>query len=283
MPDVNAGNGHYEPIHSAHAIEQAVFSVQIEQPLADNQLAVVRKSAEQFTTELPGRAEIQGFRLGLGPVSPMGFAPPSSFGSVLNRTGPDGVVESELRIDRMSMTFRTTRYSCWSSVWADAKRYFAALLPIYASTPRNVKTISLSFNDKFVWSGDSTRSEPASLLRRGSKYLSPHVFETKDLWHTHTGMFLRADDRTKRLLNVNVDCLDEFVPQTNENRRVVAITTVLTDMLDQPGFASSDVTEVTAMTELEDRMQTLHILDKDILANIICDEMVRRIALVDQS
>ena len=96
-------------------------------------------------------------------------------------------------------------------------------------------------------------------------------------------MFLRADDRTKRLLNVNVDCLDEFVPQTNENRRVVAITTVLTDMLDQPGFASSDVTEVTAMTELEDRMQTLHILDKDILANIICDEMVRRIALVDQS
>lgn len=279
MPDDPNQKRRFEPIHDAHAIEQVAFVLQIDRPLEEVRFAEVRSVAEQYKPDLPGRAEIQGFRVAIGAPGPVGPIPPGpSMGNVFSRTRADGTIESELRIDRMSATFRTLIYTRWDLVWAQARKYFDAIIPKYVA-PARISGISLNFVDKFVWAGAPSECRPSLLLRPGSRYLCPHVYEAQDLWHSHTGAFLRADDQTKRLLNINVDYVDENPP--DGLRRTVAITTVLTDLMNQPGYTSLEVTENTVVEVFNAHMHQLHAFGKIAFGNIINDEMSKRIALIE--
>jgi len=279
MSDVLNQSEQFEPIHAAHAIEQVVFVLQFDDALNDASFLEVREAARQFKTpeDLPGQAEIQGFSIAIG--SPMA-TPPSSLGVgiVLHRIGPDGSVENELRVERTSISFRTSLYSRWDAVWSRATKYFQALVPIYARQARLIG-ISLNFVDKFAWAGGLNECRPGLLLQAKSKYLCGHIFEAKDLWHSHTGAFIEIDKNTKRLLNINVDYLDENRPEGL--RRIVAITTVMTDLLDQPGYEPYAMEDKDIIGFVDAHMEGLHVFGKEVLGNIINDEMSRRIALIE--
>ena len=273
MSNILSPKGQFEPIHSAHAIEQVVFALHFDRPIDDVIFAEVRKASEQFKSELPGQIETQGFAFMLGTAVQ---APSAGF--IFRRVAPDGIVENELRVDNASITFRTMLYTRWDAVWSQASKFFKALSPIYASQVR-VSGISINYVDKFAWSGNLAACTPSLLLRSGSKYLCPHVFEAKDFWHSHTGAFIRVDSNTKRLLNVNVDYLDEN--RSGKISRIVAITTVLTDQLDQQGY-DPYVAEGSDIIKLVDvHMQGMHIFGKSVFGDIINDEMSKRIALVE--
>lgn len=275
MPPNQKINGRFEPLHEAHAIEQVLFVVQVDRPLDDGAFAEARRTASQFKSELPGSAEIQGFAMAIGrpgPVTPIPAGP--MVGSVFHKTRSDGTIENELRVELASVTFRTTSYTRWDAVWTQARRYLDALVPIYLSRA-NVSGLSLNFVDKFVWTGEVRECRAGSLLRSGSKYLCPHIFAAEDLWHSHTGVFLRPDEATKRLVNINVDCIDQNQP--DGQRRVVGITTVLTDLLNQPGYPA---TVVDGSSFIDHRMKQLHNFSKETFGNIINDDMSKRIALV---
>jgi uncharacterized protein (TIGR04255 family) len=275
MPDNQNQNGRFEPLHEAHAIEQVIFVVQIDRPLDDTNIAAIYKVAEQFQPELPGRVEIQGFALTIGSRGPSG---PISAGRVFSRTRPDGTTESELRVERDSVTFRTSLYTRWNEIWGQARKYFDAIVPMYVGQA-NISGISLNYVDKFLWVGVPAECRPNILLRPESIYLCPYVYNVQDLWHSHTGAFMRVSNETKRLLNVNVDCLDENRP--NGIQRVVAITTVLSDLINQPGYAPSQVAANAATEFLDTRMRQLHDFGKEVFGKIINDDMCRRIALVN--
>ena len=200
----------------------------------------------------------------------------SNNGFVMQRMEPDGTVSSELRLEHSTLFFKTTRYSRWDSVWLQAKKYFSALTPIYAEAVK-LSSISINCVDKFVWIGNIADCKPNQLLRAQSGYVSSHVYAADDFWHSHTGAFSRADAQTKRLINVNTDYLDEQVP--TGLRRVVAITTVLTDLLNQPGYEEISVGREVVMGFIDTHMQYLHLLDKKILGDVINDNMSERIAL----
>lgn len=268
----------FEPLHEAHAIEQVLFVVQISPALDDRALAEARKIAGQFRSELPGSTEIQGFAMAIGGPGPMTPIPTGPMvGSVFHRTRPDGTIENELRIERASVTFRTTSYTRWDAVWTQASKYLSALVPHYLSRA-SLSALSLNFVDKFVWAGEVGRAGAGLLLRSGSNYLCPHIFAAEDLWHSHTGVFLRPNDATKRLLNINVDCLDQSQP--DGQRRVVGITTVLTDFLNQPGYTAT-VVSPDDRSFIDHRMKQLHNFSKETFGNIINDDMSKRIALID--
>lgn len=279
LPQMPNNLGHFEPIHEAHAIEQVLFALQFERPLRDSGLEKARGFAEEFKEELPGRAEIQGVTFAIGAGGPVGSIPalPSS-GVIRSRTAPDGTIENELRVEPASLTFRTTIYSRWKDVWSRSRKYFGAIAPAYISESR-LTGISVNFVDKFIWTGSPEECKPSEMLRPGSDYLSPHVYGLKNLWHNHTGAFLRIDEKTKRLLNVNVDLLDENQP--NGLRRVLIVRTVLTDLLNQPGYEASAVAAANIVDFVDTHIQDLHAFGKIVFGNIINDEMSKRIALTD--
>lgn len=63
-------------------------------------------------------------------------------------------------------------------------------------------------------------------------------------------------------------------------RRVVAITTVLTDLMNQPGYNSPEAVAKDPLDFLDAHMQDMHVFGKKIFGNIINDEMSKRIALI---
>lgn len=275
MLDALSRKGQFEPIHAAHAIDQVVFNLLFDKPLDDTGFSEVREVAKQFMSELPGRIETRGltvmidFQVGTPQVSEGGFG--------LRKVRPDGVVENELLIDRTSITFRTTLYSRWDAVWSQASKYFKVFISIYAAQAR-ISALTLHYVDKFKWVGTLSECRPAYLLRAESMYLCPHVYEAKDLWHSHTGAFIQVGSDTKRLLNVNVDYLDENL--FGDKSRVVVIATVLTDQLNLPGYEACPAKADEIIVLVDTHMQELHLFGKKVFGYIVNDEMCRRIALI---
>jgi uncharacterized protein (TIGR04255 family) len=270
--------GHFEPIHSAHAIEQVLFSLQFDKPIDEVNLSAAAEAIHaEFKEELPGRAVLQTMAFSFGPLGlGQGGALPIG-GTAFNLTRKDGTVESELRIERNTIVFRTAVYTRWDEIWGRARRYFNAAIPHYVATDVGVGATSLNFQDRFYWVGDLALCRANRLLRQGSGYVCPNVYEAKDLWHSHMGAFTKGDEGTKRLINVNIDCLDE--PGKQPPRRVIAITTAITDQLNQPGYISPTVKSGDVAPYFARQMTALHDLSKSTFRNVVNDDMCKRIAL----
>lgn len=264
----------FEPIHAAHAIEQVAFVIQFDQEFNDQTLIKLRAVADQFKDDLPGVTEIQsiGFAFGIqiAPTQQSQVA-----GLVRKSVGRDGALECELRMDKTGITFVTTRYTRWNKAWEQVSKYLEALLPVYLEQA-NLLAIGLNYVDKFAWAGDLNNCNPALLIQKDSKYVSNHIFETKEFWHSHTGVFIRADNNTKRLLNLNVDYLDD--PRPEGIKRVVSVTTTVTDQFNQQGYTPL-AHEAGNKELIFSHMQSMHEFSKQVFSDLITPEMSKRIAL----
>ena len=270
----------FEPLHDAHAIEQVVFAVQFLGPLDESTFKEASDILDPITGDLPkksvaGIPNLVAFTIG-DQAAPLSMLPPAALGRVYQSFQPDGTIGTEVRLDRGSMVFRTTLYTRWAATWSRAQKYFGAVIPKCVPKTR-IAGVSLNYVDKFIWTGDPAECRPANLLEPKSKYLCPHVYDSEDLWHSHTGAFSRVDNQTKRLLNVNVDYIDER--KGDVQRRMISIGTALSDLTNQPDYAPLDIAEKDAISFIDSKMQHLHDFGKIIFANIVNDEMSKRIAL----
>ncbi len=275
MADTLSQKGQFNPIHSAHAIEQVVLVLQFDKPLDSTNFAEVLKAAEQFKPDFSKSIPIQKLTFVFG-AGASNQPDPINSGTSFQKTGADESVENELRVEQAALTFTTTKYTRWAAVWSQASSYFDALVPFYTKHA-GLSGISVNYVDKFVWSGNVNDCKPSYLLRTDSKYLCPHVYTAEDFWHSHTGAFTRYDAFTRRLLNVNVDYLDEI--RLEQTHRIVAITTVLADQLNQPGYTPRSLNQDQNIDFIKSHMDNLHILGKAVFGNIINDTMSDRIAL----
>lgn len=268
----------FKPVHAAHAIERVSTGIQFAQPLSETDFKEIRKLASAFSDDLPKRVEIQGMMVAFGP--PGGLPdPPLPGGFVLQSMERDGSISSELRVETASITYRTDTYTRWHDVWSNAKKYFDILIPNYLNYSEIV-SINLTYVDKFVWDGEISECQPTLLLRNNSEYICSHVYDSGELWHSHTGKFLRVEDKLKRLLNLNIDCLDEKEASGND-KRVVKILTVITDNLNQSGYKPVDIKSDTVINFVDEHMHKLHTFSKNTFSNIICDDMCKRIGLFE--
>ena len=270
----------FEPVHDAHAIEQVTLGVQFDRPLDDASIERIQSASSAFAESLPGKNELRSIGLSIGPqgmsplVSSSSNAPD---GFVRTRVAPNGVVEKELRVERSGIVFRTTAYTRWASVWSEARGYFSTVMGAAAGTA-SLSSYSVQYVDKFVWLGDASNCRPEQLIRPGSEFVCPVIYSTRDLWHSHSGFFDRADAATKRLLVANLDCVDE--PDGHTKRRVVRVTTVVTEVLNQDGYEPRDVPIGDGIAYLDERIDIVHTMLKDVMGRIITPQMCDRIDLV---
>ena len=267
----------FKPVHDAHAIESVLTGIQFSQALDDNGFKEVREMAMSFKDDLPRQVEVQGIMLSFGSS---GVLPnPPSEGFVLQNIERDGSISSELRIETASITYRTDTYIRWDDMWSTAKKYFDTLVPKFTKITE-IAGISLKYFDKFVWDGNVSEFQPKLLLRKDSEYLCPHIYVSDDLWHSHTGKFMRVENNIKRLINLNVDCLDEREASGND-QRVVKIATVITDNFNQPGYGTTNIDPQSVGNFVDKHMENLHKFSKQMFGNIICDDMCKRVGLFE--
>ena len=272
----------FRPVHEAHAIEQLVVAIQFDRPLIDNDIRQIDILMASFSESLPGRNEIKGVGFQIGPHGMVPITQPFSdvpHGIVRTFTDPSGVVTKELRIERQSLVFRTMDYTRWASVWSEAQAYFTQILPRISSAC--IATYSLTYIDKYVWEGAVDRCRPALLLRSDSPYVAPTIFCASDLWHSHSGHFVADGKVKKRLVVVDIDCLDETDTNgpTAKTSRVVRISTALTAILNQPGFEPSTMLAQNAAKELESDFSSLHNSLKVVFGSIVNEVAANQVGL----
>lgn len=272
----------FKPLHEAHAIEQLIAAVQFDRPIDDAAIRAVSEVMTRFQDALPGRSEIRGMGFQVGPLGVTPIAPSTSelpSGVVRTLSDGRGVVVKELRVDRQSVVFRSLVYTRWDAVWGEAGRYLSELLPVLGET--NVAAYSLAYVDKFVWSGTPETCRPALLLRQGSPYISPGIFDATDLWHCHSGRFVTSGGPSRRLEVVDLDCVDETDSGMSDAKpvRVVRISTTITDQFNQPGFQSVTMPAAQGTAHLERGFVELHTLLKTVFAAIVSDEAATQVGL----
>lgn len=277
MPD--AAPAAFEPVHDAHAIEQVTFSLQFSRHLEDSLLAKLQiECGAALAVELPGKSEVRSIGVSIGPQGLVPMSPTSGpDGFVRLRMTPSGSVEKELRVERGGLTFRTTSYTRWAAIWSEAQQYFRAVV---SSLPADVSLVaqSLQYVDRFDWSGQPNDCRPGDLIARNSEFVAPHVFRMSDLWHSHFGAFVRLDEFTKRLLLVNLDCVDEE-GAAGQPRRSVRITTGVTDILNQPGYTERRIPVAEVIGYLDERQNAAHTVLKNVIADLLTAEMRRKIGI----
>lgn len=261
----------FVPLHAAHAIEQATFVIQFASAIDEPVFSQVLNLMDTFKEDLPGKRELQQ------------VLPAINFPAIPNavayaKYNSAGLVENELQAHRNAIYFTTRQYSRWSEIWEKASQFFNQLLPLYASQCV-LSSAGLSFTDKFICENIETGFNPSSILKPNSKYIASHVFSTEQLWHSHTGVFERVDDQTKRLININLDYLDER--HLGNNRHSLVITSVINDQFNQQSYNPLSLSADELLPFISSHMHAIHISGKDILNNIINEEMSKRIALTD--
>jgi uncharacterized protein (TIGR04255 family) len=276
MTDGSGMPGRFEPVHDAHAIEQVVIGLTFGVPIAESTMRnAVKVISDNFKDSFPGSSDIRTVTFAIGQNSPPVQSP---FGRVFQKHRPDGSIERALRLEPAALHFQTSQYTRWPKLWDEVWEYFKSLLPIYLPEGKFVSSFKLNFVDMFYWVGEESLSRANFLLRPGSRFVCPHVHEADDLWHSYTGAFIRAGERRKRLLNVNIDCLDEN--QVEAPRRCVRIRTSITDLLNQPGYKQVEEMDESESSEFTCRvMSEMHSYSKEVFAEIIGDQMCKRVGL----
>jgi hypothetical protein len=273
----------FEPLHKAHAIEQVQIAIRFAQPISATAFEKIRDAMSHFKgdSELPGHSDLQTMVMSFGgaPVGAVGQRV-SSAGFVKSRVAPSGAVLVEMIIEPLGVNFRTMEYSRWNDVWQEYSKYLNAISNAYSEVENTLVPLSasLSYADKFIWMGAIEDCVPGELLRPGSPYVCGYVYEKNDLWHSHTGEFQKIDDSSKRLVNLNIDCLDEVIDGLE--RRVVRMTTVLTDIYNQPGFQTRELPSSLILSTLEKDFELLHAKSKFYFEQIISKSMCDRVALI---
>lgn len=277
----------FKPLHEAHAIETVVVSVQFQQPLPDDVLRAAFQVADSFHERLNGKQEMRSMGVRIGPEGVTQMQSQSAAlpdGLVRFRANPSAVTVEELRVERQSLTYVTQIYGGWQHFWQGASSFINPVLTSIASALGigAVTSYALTYIDRFVWEGDPSQCKAGLLLNEGTVFASPFVLSSDDLWHSHSGQFLRVSDYVKRLMVVNLACVDEPAQDENYNsikKRVVRIESSVSDVFNQEGFLRRDDAEYNIESEINERFASLHEKQRDILQNILNKNMLKKIGM----
>jgi uncharacterized protein (TIGR04255 family) len=275
----------WHPIHDNHAIEVMAVVLAFAQPLPELLLKKVLRTSEDSASAagLKSAKAIDGWQVSIdtaGVPQTNKVVQGQSFSAVfepLEGTTISNRVAEQLQVDRNAIVYRTWRYVSWS--WQSER--LQTLITSALEIARNavaLASLRLEYLDRFRFEGDATAADPRQLLRVDSPLIAPHIFSAPDLWHCHTGAFLTASNRTKRLQQVMIDALDEpFSQQKVSPVRWVNITTSLEDRFTLPQPDEQEIDPAMIFQTLT----TMHASLKELLASIITNALAKRIYLRD--
>jgi hypothetical protein len=256
------------PFAGAHAVKSAAFAFEWPAHLTESDFSRVQEAHGQLLSSLPEKSVTPALMIDMSRGTPMTA---NAIGSVnFSRRGVGGSAPSRaLEVARDKCVAQINEYTRWEPVWNEVRGWFSVIAPLVV-TAHPIKHIGLQYTDVFHWRADPGELNLRKVFRPSTKFLPPHVFDLKNLWHSHHGYFLEvADSRRHRLLeNVNVNIIDEL------GQRTIVIQTLHKAEFATPLF---NVEEVMAV--MDQTVPTLHQRNKAALGDLLCDEVVEQIKL----
>lgn len=268
-----------QPCNKNHAIEETVFVIKFVSPFSQDHFKKISslKDRPEIKETFPRSRETVGPLLNIKfdqnrpPVIETGTKQ-NTAGIFFERFKPNGLPEKIITAEGDRLTFNCFEYSRWSKVWPEARR-FLETAALFISNLK-VATIALNVKDKFLFKGTPEDFEPNYLFKKDSPFLTPNIFQLKELWHCNHGYFEKIDDPKveKKLLVTNTS-----IETSGSNELHAKINCFFEGRLEPPGIS---VQELFTEEKLIDKlMNDLHQINKNVLLDIINAEMAKRINL----
>lgn len=263
------------PINESHAIQSVVFALEWQGQLSDHALAEIQKLAPALKSHFPVNA-VQTMRTINLNTTPDSALPAQQLGEeqvggvTFQRIGKFGTVVSQLNVSRNNCIIVLSEYERWKPTLEAVMRYFKIVLPVILKE-KSISIIVLQYSDVFTWKDDAKNLNLREVFTDNSPYLAPNVFEQQGLWHCHHGYIVEslADVDGKCLDNINVSIAD------NQNDREIHISTTHQFTLNNPlRMATKDY-----LQSIEKVQNVLHIHNKDILSQLLTQEVCAKIKL----
>ena len=113
---------------------------------------------------------------------------------------PDGNVKQAILCVDQTLRVVQTDCSDLNQIWEKAYEEIAMVLPVLGQDVTNLVFERL---DRFVWDGERSEFRAENLFRSETRWLTPNVFDARDIWHSHHGFFeYRKEPHPHRLLHV---------------------------------------------------------------------------------
>lgn len=259
------------PFGGNHAIQSAVFALEWAEPLTPDLVKKLREVLKPLRADFPGPEQTQQkLTVNLGSGAHQVHTDEGS-GFILTRPGVSVASPSRsLIIEEKRCIIQIADYTRWKDAKADVDRYLDLVFPEIAKS-RPINVIGLQYVDAFRWKGSPSSMPVVDILKKSSKYLSPNVFELKELWHSHHGYFETCHEprEAKQLDNVNVNKIED------EGVASLQILTSHRAQFPLPIWANEgDARHVVNVT-----YERMHDRNKAILADLLTDEVQHMIKL----
>lgn len=264
------------PFAGQHAIQSAAFAMDFSTELDVGEVERLRASATELKSDFPNIQDQHRTTINFQ------FAPGKQDASTaqdiggfrLERPAPGGVPAAPLRaigVSRSNLIVAINDYTRWSKFKADAERYLGVLLKSI-NAQKGISSVSLQFSDAFVWRADPADMVLTEIFSETTQYLAPSVFAKKAvLWHSHHGYLI---DQTAPVAFQELDNI-------NVSRNLVAgahqlqILTSHKATFPRPIFKILDANKDKVSTI----MDLLHKKNKEILADVLTEEVQKKIGL----
>lgn len=269
----------FEPVNKAHAIVEMVIFCQFVPEFDNATIDRLMTLGEDLKDELPRSERIQTGIVQTHDQENASFRTKET-GVDLRRFKADGEPEWVLRTNANAISVHCLDYTRWDDVGMKGKRFLQAALHKVGTTESALAVLGLKYVDRFAYNGTEQRYDPTLLFQQDTPLLTKQAFEAKMQWHCHSGWFEELDnfEELKCLNQVNVDAA--FLSVSGVRHHITTIThnaAIKGEKADDlADFLAHDEGEVTILNQLID---TLHLVNKRVLIDLLTDEMATRINL----
>ena len=274
----------YLPFRGKHSIQEAQINILFLGPFEQQSIQVTMGFAQsELSAELPRSAEVRGgsFRIDItnpAAPSPMGEMQTDVAGFQISKAQPNGQPARILQLANNALSVSFMDYESWDAAKCDALRY---LHPVLISLPLEqipAVAIGLRFIDRYTFSGNPDDARPDLLLMRKNPHITPHTFDSGATWHCNTGWFenpIEEGDRVLHNLNASsslVNLSSTVTIDHNATRHLGSLRYSI-DTLSTPADGAIGLT---------DALEGLHNRNKEILAQVLFPEMLRKIGITNE-
>lgn len=258
------------PIGGDHAIQSAAIGLGFDSALAPTQLASLRHiAASSLLSEFSGQIQDQQLmQFNLGHPSAPVVQTPMPGGFLLTKPGHRGALRTiEVNPGELNIVFYD--YTRWAEVRNSVSRYLEKLQGVFEN--RALTNFGLQYTDIFNWRDDPKSLVLSEVFKSRSKYLAGNIFDLPAgaLWHSHHGYFEDVEGAVpyRRLDNININRND-----ASDSQSLVSVTSHRVILKSPMWAASGDRLQL-----VKDELEQLHIKNKEILSEILTDEVKSKI------
>ncbi|RZF24626.1 TIGR04255 family protein [Paraburkholderia sp. UYCP14C] len=272
------------PFAGDHAVQSVAFVLEWATPLETTTLKALRQLASRFQSSFPVVQEQQQITVNVGeapkkaskyhkPKAPA--TPAAQLGGIQFLHTSDhvpGTFTRMIQVQRESCIVALNEYSRWDTVWPRVQGWLEIVLPLVLSG-RALTSLTLQYQDLFLWRDDPARLDLREIFRAGSAYLPPNCYGLTSAWHSHHGFVetMNGEWPGNLLNNINVN-----VGDLNQHRQ---IGTMLTH---KATFGTPVWSQERAMAALRDVMPMLHRQNKSALQAVFSAAVLAKIGLTVQ-